>query len=49
LAEVLQGFRQQKDFERAQAALLSFPVKSMDGQEIALQTAENYRFCEAKA
>jgi predicted nucleic acid-binding protein len=48
LAEVLQGFRQQKDFAQAQIALLSFPVMSMVGQEIAIQSAKNYRLLRSK-
>jgi predicted nucleic acid-binding protein len=43
LAEVLQGFRDQKDFEKARDALLRFPVFTMGGVEIALKSAENYR------
>lgn len=43
LCEVLQGFRQQTDFEQAREALLSFPVYSMGGVPLALQSAENYR------
>jgi predicted nucleic acid-binding protein len=48
LAEVLQGFRSKKDFETAQIALLKFPYLSMVGLEIALQSAQNYRFLRAK-
>jgi predicted nucleic acid-binding protein len=48
LAEVLQGFRQEKSFTLARHALLKFPVKSMVGREIALQSATNYRFLRAK-
>jgi len=48
LAEVLQGFRHQKDFEQAQSALLKFPVMSMVGQDFALQSANNYRALRAK-
>jgi predicted nucleic acid-binding protein len=43
LCEVLQGFRQAKDFEAARQALLPFPVFEMGGVELALQSAMNYR------
>jgi predicted nucleic acid-binding protein len=43
LAEVLQGFRVQKDFETARDALLRFPIYTMGGVEIAIKSAENYR------
>jgi hypothetical protein len=48
LAEVLQGFRHQQDFERAQTALLKFQLMPMVGSQIALQSAANYRFLRAK-
>ena len=44
LAEVLQGFRQQHEFEQAQTALLSFSVVPIVGQKVAIQSAKNYRF-----
>ncbi|MCB9006904.1 MAG: PIN domain nuclease [Ardenticatenaceae bacterium] len=44
LAEVLQGFRQQHEFELAQTALLSFSVVPIVGQKVAIQSAKNYRF-----
>jgi len=44
LCEVLQGYRQQRDFERAKQALLRFPVYTIGGEEVALKSAENYRF-----
>ncbi|MAT98693.1 MAG: VapC toxin family PIN domain ribonuclease [Anaerolineaceae bacterium] len=47
LAEVLQGFRRQKDFEQARVALLRFPVLPMVGQEFAIQSAKNYRTLRA--
>ena len=43
LAEVLQGFRDQRDFERARDALLRFPVFSIGGVDIALKSAANFR------
>ena len=44
LAEVLQGFRQQHEFEQAQTALLSFTIVPIVGQKVAIQSAKNYRF-----
>lgn len=43
LCEVLQGFRNDRDFEQAKAALLKFPVLPVGGRELALQSAANYR------
>jgi predicted nucleic acid-binding protein len=43
LCEVLQGYRRQRDFEIARRALLRFPVFTIGGREIAIQSAENYR------
>jgi len=44
LAEVLQGFRHDKDFHVARQTLLQFSVYSMGGVELAIKSAENYRF-----
>ena len=43
LAEVLQGFRQDRDMEAARHALLGLPYADMVGQEVALTSAQNYR------
>ena len=43
LAEVLQGFRQKQDMERARRALLSLAYADIVGQEVALASAQNYR------
>ena len=43
LAEVLQGFRDDRDFERAREALLAVPVLAMGGRDLALASAENFR------
>ena len=48
LAEVLQGFRRQKDFEAARDALLRFPVFTMGGVEVALKSAENFRYLRSQ-
>ena len=44
LCEVLQGYRLQRDFEAARQALLQFPIYTIGGTEMALKSAENYRF-----
>ena len=43
LAEVLQGFQDDKDFKTAKMLLLEFPFIEMLGQEIAIKSAMNYR------
>lgn len=43
VAEVLQGFRHDRDHEQAKEALLRFPVLSMGGLDLALASAVNYR------
>jgi len=48
LAEVLQGFRLEKDFETAKNALHKFPVLDMLGRQIAIQSASNYRSLRSK-
>jgi predicted nucleic acid-binding protein len=44
LCEVLQGFRHQRDFDIARELLLRFPIYTIGGIEIAIQSARNYRF-----
>ena len=48
LAEVLQGFREQRDMEEARRALLSLRYADMVGQEVALASAMNYRLLRRK-
>ena len=48
LAEVLQGFRSDRDFKSAQTALLRFPVVEMLGFNIAIQSAQNYRILRTR-
>ncbi len=48
LTEVLQGFRNDKDYRKAKTILLSFPCFDIGGKEIALQSAKNYRFLRKK-
>ena len=43
LAEVLQGFRSDRDFRRARGLLEGFDVVSMVGPASAVRAAENYR------
>ena len=43
LCEVLQGFRRQSDFDRAQTAMLALPVFVMGGRDLALRSANHYR------
>jgi len=43
LAEVLQGFRGERDFSKARAALLKFTVLELVGVGIALKSADNFR------
>ena len=43
LAEVLQGFRSDRDFRRAKAALDALVFEPMVGRDIALASAQNYR------
>lgn len=43
LAEVLQGFTDDTDFRTAEELLLSFPFMEMGGQEVAIESASNYR------
>jgi predicted nucleic acid-binding protein len=43
LGEVLQGFRDDSDFEKAQLALSKFPQGSMLNPILAVHSAQNYR------
>lgn len=43
VAEVLQGFRRERDFRTARTSLLAFEVRHIGGRNLALQSAENYR------
>lgn len=42
-AEVLQGFRRERDFERARRALAEMPCADLAGKDVALASAQNYR------
>ena len=48
LAEVLQGFRQDDDFEKARRALGKFLQASLVGPALAIQSARNYRTLRQK-
>ena len=48
LAEVLQGFRYDPDFEKARRALGKFMQESMADPALAVQSARNYRFLRQK-
>jgi predicted nucleic acid-binding protein len=43
LTEVLQGFGSERDFKRAMRMLGSLEVVELDGREIAIQAAKNFR------
>jgi predicted nucleic acid-binding protein len=43
LAEVLQGFRLDRDFHQAQRLLTSLTVVELGGQAVAIQAAQNFR------
>jgi len=48
LVEVLQGFKSDRDFRTAKELLLNFRFMEMLGREIAVKSAENYRFLRRK-
>jgi len=48
LAEVLQGFRNDKDYHKAKSILQLFPCFDICGEAIALKSAENYRALRRK-
>jgi len=48
LCEVLQGFRQEKDFHASRELLLSFHYRDMVGQSLALEAARHYRALRAR-
>jgi predicted nucleic acid-binding protein len=43
LAEVLQGFRSDKDYQTAKSFLSAMVFRPMGGYNIAIQSADNYR------
>jgi predicted nucleic acid-binding protein len=48
LAEVLQGFTNDRDFEQALAMLSTLDVIEIGGREVAVQAARNYRALRAR-
>ena len=48
LAEVLQGFQNDNDFNTAKKLLLEFPYMDMIGQELAVKSAMHYRALRQK-
>ncbi len=48
LTEVLQGFRNEKEYQKAKTILLTFPCYDIGGKEMALQSAKNYRYLRKK-
>ena len=48
LTEVLQGFRNESDFRKAQAFLADLPFYELGGYAVCLQAARNYRALRAK-
>lgn len=48
LIEVLQGFRNDKEFQKAKTILLSFPCFDIGGKENAIQSAKNFRYLRKK-
>ncbi len=44
LTEVLQGFKSDKDFNLAKSVLSNLKLYSIGGYDIALESANNYRF-----
>jgi predicted nucleic acid-binding protein len=48
LTEVLQGFKSDKEYDKARTVLRSFPCFDLCGQAIALKSAENYRLLRKK-
>jgi predicted nucleic acid-binding protein len=48
LIEVLQGFRRDRDYRTARELLTSLTVFTLGGQEMALQSARNFRLLRKK-
>lgn len=48
LTEVLQGFQDDRDFDRARKLFDSFVFRPMLGKECAVKSAENYRILRKK-
>ena len=48
LVEVLQGFKNDRDFRKAKELLSNFQFMEMLGWELAIKSADNYRFLRKK-
>jgi len=48
LTEVLQGFQQDRDFNKAKKLLSALIFKQMLGRQLAIKSAENYRILRKK-
>ena len=48
LAEVLQGFRSDEDYESAKSHLSALPFHPIGGFRVAVQSAQNYRILRKK-
>lgn len=48
LAEVLQGFSSERDFNQARKLLTALDVVELGGQEMAIQAARNFRALRAR-
>lgn len=48
LIEVLQGFRSDEHYEKAKSYLSVLPFRQMGGYEVAVRSAQNYRFLRKK-
>jgi predicted nucleic acid-binding protein len=48
LAELLQGFRSDSDFRQARDAMDGLDCYMLAGKEVAIKSAENYRFLRKK-
>lgn len=48
LTEVLQGFRHDSEYETAKRLLVAFTLFDLGGQDIAVRSADNFRFLRKK-
>jgi len=48
LAEILQGFKKDKEYQSAKTVLLSFPCYNIGGKNNAIKSADNYRILRKK-
>ncbi|MBU0472721.1 MAG: PIN domain nuclease [Bacteroidetes bacterium] len=44
LTEVLQGFKSDSDYQKAKLILNEFPILNILGEEMAIKSADNFRF-----